>query len=130
MQQRVTWVGNASTWHCGHGSTGLTVCQENKISRRAALGDLQPIVVGQPFEVVGIDFTGPFPATPRGNKYVLTFTDHTIESTAEALLDFIARHGAPSTLLSDQGSQFMSGLIQQLCHRAFQRHSEGDVEKR
>lgn len=94
-------------------------CQENKISRQKATGELQPIEAGTPFQVVGIDFTGPFPATPRGHKYILTITDHftkwceayatrdtTIESTVPHLMEYIFRHGAPATLLSDQGNQF------------------------
>jgi hypothetical protein len=29
-----------------------------------------------PFEITSIDITGPYPVTPRKNRYLLTFVDH------------------------------------------------------
>jgi hypothetical protein len=39
----------------------------------APLGDLEPKI---PFEVTSMDIVGPYPVTPRGNKYFLNFIDH------------------------------------------------------
>ena len=44
----------------------------------------------KPFEMVGIDFLGPLPATEN------------------------SRHSAPRELLSDKGANFMSEIIQQV----------------
>ena len=40
----------------------------------APLGDVEEHKI--PFEVTSIDITGPYPTTPLGNKYLLTFIDH------------------------------------------------------
>ena len=39
-------------------------------------GALQPVVSSEVFEIVGIDFCGPFPKTSRGNSMVCTLLDH------------------------------------------------------
>jgi hypothetical protein len=40
----------------------------------APLGDAEEPKI--PFEVTSMNITGPYPTTPRGNKYLLTFIDH------------------------------------------------------
>ncbi len=34
------------------------------------------IPVSAPFQVIGTDIMGPFPVTNKGNRYIITFTDH------------------------------------------------------
>ena len=89
---------------------------------------LQPLpCVGEPFEKVAFDLVGPLPRSSSGNKYILTMMclytkypeaiplrrvdNHTV---LEAMLEIFARHGIPKTILTDQGSVFMSKLTQQL----------------
>ncbi|MHB1799638.1 MAG: reverse transcriptase family protein [Vulcanimicrobiaceae bacterium] len=91
---------------------------------------LQPIPVGQPFEMVGMDFIGPIhPKTKSGNQYILVFTDYltkwpeafaTKDSTASTVAKYlveevIARHGAPIKLLSDRGKAFLSNIVDETC---------------
>ena len=51
-------------------------CQRRKGSQeyKAPLGDPGNPVA--PFEVTSVDITGPYPLTPRKNRYLLTFIDH------------------------------------------------------
>ena len=74
------------------------------------------------------DLVGPmFPATDRGNRYLLTLVDYAsrypeavvlknveIETVAEALVSIFARVGIPTEVLSDQGGQFMSGVMKEV----------------
>ena len=74
-------------------------------------------------QVVGIDLIGPFIPSEQGNRYALTIVDH-LSGWAEALpipnksseavekalaQEFIPRHGAPETVISDRGLEFASG---------------------
>ena len=87
-------------------------------------------ILTEPFEKMATDIVGPFPRSFRGYKYVLTticlaskypdvipLRDMSAASVAEGLVEVFSRTGLPRVLLSDQGSQFMSGLIKQLCSR-------------
>jgi len=74
-----------------------------------------------PFEFTSMDITGPYPTTPRGNKYLLTFIDHlktyveafpipdhTAEMCASVYPNqIVTRHGSGSTLITDQGREFV-----------------------
>ena len=78
--------------------------------------------------VVNVDYFGPLPVTPRGNTYILLFTDRfsrwadmfpvtaaefTAEGTANILVDqYISSWGCPRTILSDNGLQICSKLSQ------------------
>ena len=77
---------------------------------------------------VSVDYFGPLPVTPRGNTYILLFTDpfsrradmfpvnaalFTDESTANILVNqCISLWGCPRTILSDNGLRFCSKLSQ------------------
>jgi len=92
---------------------------------------LQQMVVGAPFERVGIDLTGPHPRSQNGFIYILTYVDHFSKwaeavplrnketaTAADALVDKIfTRIGLPLQLLSDQGKEFDSCLMHELCNR-------------
>jgi len=100
-------------------------CQLRKVPQdpsRNAL--LQLFDVQAPFEMIGIDFTGPFPVSPEGNRFVLVlidfFTryvqlvptkDQRARSAARGFSSFCHRFGFPKTVLSDRGSAFVSELF-------------------
>jgi len=104
-------------------------CQRRKEKREmiAPLGDVEEPKI--PFEVTSMDITGPYPTTPRGNKYLLTFIDHLTkyfeafpipDHTAETCArvyssQIVTRHGSGSTLMTDQGREFMSPFFQRAC---------------
>ncbi|RWS20243.1 hypothetical protein B4U80_12126, partial [Leptotrombidium deliense] len=51
-------------------------CQTKKSLPSQSAGLLCPIKVGGPFEMIGIDFLGPFPISEQGNKYLIVATDY------------------------------------------------------
>jgi transposase InsO family protein len=97
---------------------------ENKPQRHT----YRTVVSGFPFQRLSIDFVGPLKKTSRGNTVVLTVKDTftkwmeafalpraTAQEVASTLTNEIfARFGYPDEIHSDRGSQFTSGLIQQL----------------
>ena len=113
---------------------------------------MKKYVVGRPMERVAIDIMGPLPETPRGNKYIVVISDYftrwveahpTVNQEAITIANLlmkevISRFGLMSILHSDQGRQFESTLISQLCayldiHKtrtvAFRPQSDGLVER-
>jgi len=96
-----------------------------KIPRQATL---QPSLVGEVWDRVSVDITGPHPLSSRSNKYILTLVDHfskwaeaiplrnhTAPVVAKALMTHVlSRFGAPCQLLTDRGAEFESELFSQL----------------
>ena len=89
---------------------------------------LQPILVTQPLELVHMDYLSLEPS--KGNiENVLVITDHftryalaypsktqSAQATARILWDnFICHYGFPEKFISDQGRNFESDLIRELC---------------
>lgn len=83
-----------------------------------------------PFEFVSIDIVGPLPPGAAGGfRYILTCIDHfsryceaiplvsiTAQDVGRALIErIIVRHGVPNKLLTDQGANFTSSLIKEMC---------------
>ena len=104
-------------------------CQKFNHSCLKYMATLKPIEVSKPLQLVGVDFMGPFVQTHRSNVYIIIAIDHFtkfIEGTATVSFDaettgfmlfnqVICRHGMFEKLLSDQGVNFESRLISQLC---------------
>jgi hypothetical protein len=97
-------------------------CQRNASQLTAAAVDLQPIKV-QPevWYLVGMDLIGPYNESFCGNKYVLTVTDYfskyveaiplkdkSAVSVAKCIYKVYCRHGAPVSLICDQGKEFIN----------------------
>ena len=90
---------------------------------------LQPIPpMGLPFRKIFIDIVGPLPRSENGYRYILSIVDlntrypeavplktQTTEEVADALIGVFARVGIPQEIASDQGSNFMSRLMKELC---------------
>ena len=93
---------------------------------RAPLGNMTS---GAPLDRLCIDVLGPFPLTPRKNRYILVITDsfskwveihpipdETASTCARILLnEVICRYGCPLDLHSDQGRNFQSNIFKELC---------------
>ena len=106
--------------------TKCSRCLKRKSTPQVA--PLQPILVSQPLELVHLDYLTLEPS--KGNiENVLVITDHftryalayasktqTVQATARILWDnFICHYGFPEQFISDQGRNFESDLIQELC---------------
>ena len=84
---------------------------------------------GRPWQKVAVDQVGPLHKTPRGNKWILVVSDHfsrwqdalplpeaTAPTVATALDERVFSYlGLPEQLHSDQGAQFESQLMTELC---------------
>ena len=89
---------------------------------------LEPLpVVGIPFEQLGMDVVGPLERSKAGNRYMLVITDYATRypevfalktvkarNVATCLIQMFSRVGFPRTILTDQGSNFMSELLRQV----------------
>ena len=91
---------------------------------------LQPIpAFDEPFSRILIDCVGPLPKTRSGNQYMLTIMcastrfPHAVplrniktKNIVKALIKFFTFVGLPISVQSDQGSNFMSGIFQQVMY--------------
>lgn len=80
------------------------------------------------FEKLSLDTVGPLPATPSGNRHILTMQDNwtkyciivpisniKAETVAHAMVTHLRlQYGAPRVILSDRSTTFINSLIQNL----------------
>eukprot|EP00731_Ephydatia_muelleri_P014191 Em0007g1501a len=104
-------------------------CATRKMTVPKRKAYLQSIQSGYPMQLVSIDILGPVPVTEEGNKYVLAAVDHFTRwveafpirnqeatTVARKLVDeLFCRFSPPEQLHSDQGRQFESELIEEIC---------------
>ena len=119
------WVGMevCTRWWVRH----CLKCQARKTTRQTVRWPILSLPLPNgPGISVSVDYFGPLAVTPRGNSYILLFTDRfsrradmyavtgaefTAEGTADVLVNqYIPKWGCPVSLLSDNGSQFVSRL--------------------
>jgi transposase InsO family protein len=108
---------------------GCTTCQQRKSRPGKQLGWLKPIPrPSVPWHTVSMDLIKLTP-TPRGNQVAVVFVCHfsrfvevaplpdsTAAGVARAFFDcIIARHGTPVRILSDQGREFTTSVMEGLC---------------
>ncbi len=122
------WIGVVSdvTRFC----RSCDVCQRTIPKGRVSkvpLGEMP--IIDEPFQRVAVDLIGPiYPTSERGHRYILTIVDYgtrypeavplkkiETENVAEALFETFCRVGFPKEVLSDRGSQFVSGLMAEVC---------------
>lgn len=89
-----------------------------------------PPLIDTCFRRIAVDLIGPLdPVTDRGNRYILTIVDLATrypeavalprieaERVAEAMVDVFSRLGVPNEILSDNGTQFISGVMKEASH--------------
>ena len=103
------------------------ICQRNsKVHKKVPM--IPRKVMTEPFEVMGVDIVGPFPAGKGGNKYLLTciclaskwpefiaLKTTTARSVANGLIEIFSCTVIPLEILSHQGTQFIGKVVGQLC---------------
>ncbi|GFS48577.1 transposon Tf2-11 polyprotein [Trichonephila clavipes] len=112
-------------------------CQKFNYKNALPAGRLMPIVSKYPNEIVTLDLLGPYPASRHERyKFILVISDHftkwceliplrkaSAQAIANAFFDnYIARYGAPISLISDNGPQFISDVFEHLSHRLDIKH--------
>ncbi|GBM68436.1 Retrovirus-related Pol polyprotein from transposon 412 [Araneus ventricosus] len=104
-------------------------CRARKGPKTRTKGCLQCYNVGAPFERIALDILGPFPATKKGNRYILVLMDYFTKwsevipipdqedsiTVEELVRRWISCYGMPMILHSDQGTNFNSALFTELC---------------
>jgi transposase InsO family protein len=105
-------------------------CQRYKFSNMKPTGLLQTPTLARRFETLAIDLYGPLPVTSDGKRWVFAIEDTatrwmelfplakaTAEACAKCLVDeVIPRYGTPRKVISDNGSQFVSEIMQQTAY--------------
>ena len=123
-----------------------------KPNQQIPIAPLQPIpAFEEPFSRVLVDCVGPLPKSKTGNEYLLTvmctstrfpeaipLRNIKAKTIVKALTKFFSFVGAPKAIQSDQGSNFMSGLFQQVMFElgieqyrssAYHPESQGALER-
>ena len=105
------------------------ICQRTTPKGKSIKVPLQQMpLIEEPFQRVAVDLIGPLlPVTSKGNRYILTLVDYATrfpeavplpsiqtERVAEAHIDIFCRVGVPREMLSDMGTQFVSGLMSEV----------------
>ena len=123
-----------------------------KPNQKIPRAPLHPIpAFEEPFSRVIIDCVGPLPKTKSGNEFLLTIMcastrfpeaiplrNIKAKTIVRALIKFFTLVGLPKSIQSDQGSNFMSGLFQQVMSElnieqykssAYHPESQGALER-
>lgn len=104
-------------------------CQGRKSPAERKKGLMQPMPApSRAFQRIGMDLITSFPTSTRGNKYLLVFMDYLTkwpeavalpnkkaDTVARAFVEHvICRHGAPESLLSDRGKEFVNRVLKEV----------------
>ncbi|KAJ8909250.1 hypothetical protein NQ315_012582, partial [Exocentrus adspersus] len=105
-------------------------CQRYKATNLKPAGLLQTPAIQQRFEVLAVDLFGSLPPGPQQERWVLIIEDYatrwielfalesaTADQCAWTLVyEVFLRYGFPRRLISDNGSQFISSIMQQITY--------------
>lgn len=104
------------------------VCQKTGAVRRANRVPLHPLpMISTPFQRIAMDIVGPLEKSSSGYRFILVICDYatrypeafplrsiTTPKVISALVQLFSRVGFPKEILTDQGTNFTSRLMQQL----------------
>ena len=127
VRERFYWPGYWSDVR--HWCETCASCATRKSSTQPRRAPLGTIVASRPTEVMAMDILGPFPESEAGNIYILVVADYftrwmeafaipnqEASTVANKLVDEVfMRFGIPTQLHSDQGRQFESHLMTEIC---------------
>ncbi|KAJ8968749.1 hypothetical protein NQ317_012697 [Molorchus minor] len=105
-------------------------CQRYKATNQKPAGLLQTPAYAQRFETISVDLFGPLPKDEEDNTWIFIVEDvstkwvelfalqrATAEECARTLINEIfLRFGLPRKLISDNGVQFVSAVMQKVCY--------------
>ena len=126
IRQKFAWpsMGQDVISHC----RSCVHCQKGAKNPARKVPLMERAVLSEPFEVMAVDLVGPFPLGKGGYRYLLTavcmaskwpeaipLKRMTAKTVAEGLIEIFSKTGIPLQLVSDQGTQFVGKVMQQLC---------------
>ncbi|UYV72093.1 hypothetical protein LAZ67_9001794 [Cordylochernes scorpioides] len=105
-------------------------CCRYKPTNQKPSGLLRTPVYSQRFEILSIDLFGPLPKTKSGKQWIFIVEDcatrwvelfalerATAQECGVTLIEEVfLRYGLPRRIISDNGPQFVSAVLQQVCH--------------
>ena len=105
------------------------VCATRKTTHPKSKAPLQPIKPSYPMQIIAMDILGPLPESEAGNSYILVIGDYFTrwmeaypipnqEATTVARIltnELFYSFSLPEQLHTDQGRQFESELISEIC---------------
>ncbi|GFS72334.1 retrovirus-related Pol polyprotein from transposon 17.6 [Trichonephila clavipes] len=112
-------------------------CQKFNYKNALPTGRLSPKVPNYTNEIVTLDLLGPYASSLHERyRFILVLTNHFIkwseliplkkvsaQAIANALFEnYVSRYGAPISLISDNGPQFISEVSEHLSHRLDIKH--------
>ena len=127
LKERFYWPGH---WNdVRNWCKTCAVCASRKTPAPKTRAPLQTVKVGSPMQLVAVDILGPLPESEGGNLYVLGVADYFTKwvevfpipnqearTVATKLVDEVfCRFSMPEQLHSDQGKQFESKVIEEIC---------------
>jgi RNase H-like domain found in reverse transcriptase/Reverse transcriptase (RNA-dependent DNA polymerase)/Integrase core domain/Integrase zinc binding domain/Zinc knuckle len=150
ISKRGYWVGWTSS--VSRFCASCAECTTYHRGKPKRQGLLHPMSLGEPFERISIDITGPHPKSKAGHVYILTVIDpftkwaegfairtHDAPTVAKTLIEQIfTRFGVPMQILSDRGPEFEGHLMHDLCTRlavdkirttAYKASTNGAIER-
>ena len=127
LKERFYWPG--CTEAVGEWCRNCISCTTRKTVAPKRRAPLQTIKAGYPMQIVSVDLMGPLPETEDGCKYVMVAVDcftrwvevyairnQEATTVAQKLVDeMFCRFSPPEQLHSDQGRQFESDLVKEIC---------------
>lgn len=104
-------------------------CAKGRVGARRRNNPLRLLCPQEPLSAVCLELLGPLPETATGNRYLVVMVDRfskltrvapipreDAETVASAFCDtWMASHGPPDTLLTDNGPQLTSTMLQGVC---------------
>ncbi|GFX59358.1 retrovirus-related Pol polyprotein from transposon 412 [Trichonephila clavipes] len=105
-------------------------CIKYKATNQKPSGLLQTPMPAQRFETLVIELFGPLPESKDGKRWILIIEDCTTkwvelfalpnatakECAITLIEEVLLRYGIPRRLISDNGTQFVSAVMQQICY--------------
>ena len=107
-----------------------TPCANNRLRLLRKASEMKLFLATAPLDSVAIDILGPLPKSARGYIFMLVISDRftkltqvvplkriTVYDVAVAFVEhWVFKYGAPATLLSDNGSQFVAHFFRRVCN--------------
>jgi hypothetical protein len=126
IQTKYYWPGMHKDIHVS--ADGCLYCQQRKRVHSKRMPLMSFPSCDRPFEICHIDLSGPFVTTKRNMKHILVFKDYltkwveifTLQDKSEFAVakcfvdEIILRHEAPSAFMSDQGTEFVNKVMNQI----------------